>query len=261
MKSGTSLLRKLLSRHPVFFGGLETHWFSKDFSDSFRDGRSRRQQWLLEFFDVPASEISHLRTDAADSDAFFSQFMAYCARREGKQRWIEKTPDNISHAQRIYARWPDATLICLRRDPRDIYASWKKNRKLDLETFLAQFQNVVATIDQCQHSHADQFCVVSYEQLVLQPESAMRELCAKLGVPYNDALHEYQGDASDLDKLTAVTGKHSATAESLAKPIFTDSLGQWQVVLDAAEAERITKVARATPEGAQWLRDTEARGK
>ena len=143
MKSGTSLLRKLLSRHPEIYGGLETHWFSEDFASGFRDGSSKRQRWLIEFFDFKEADVSGLRAVTADSDDFFDRFMGLAAQRHGCSRWVEKTPDNILHAGRVYARWPDALLVCMVRDPRDIYASWKRNQKLSLAVFLEQLGTVI----------------------------------------------------------------------------------------------------------------------
>ena len=85
MKSGTSLLRKLVSRHPHIYGGLETHWFTDEFVNNWKDGNSVRQKWLLEFFDVQEMEVSHLRNEASSAIEFFTLFMNYCTLRSKKQ--------------------------------------------------------------------------------------------------------------------------------------------------------------------------------
>lgn len=239
MKSGTTLLRKLLAGHSRLFGGLETHWFSEEFRTGFKNGGSRRQRWLLEFFDVEEPEVMAFRQDSHTSDEFFGHFMRYCTRRAGKRRWIEKTPDNVFHARRIFQQWPDSVLICLRRDPRDVYASWFKNRKLDLDTFLRQLQRLSATVEQLSRKKPGQFFTVSYESLVNAPERTLRAVCHRIGEPYESGLHDFAGDDADSRKLKEVTGKVSPTAEALAKPIFTSSIGQWRSILPTVDAERI----------------------
>lgn len=244
MKSGTTLLRKLLAEHPNLFGGLETHWFCEEFATGFKDGSSLRQRWLLEFFDVSEPEVSAFRHYSRSSDEFFDRFMSYCTARIGKKRWVEKTPDNVFHADRIFQRWPEAVLICLQRDPKDTYASWYKNRKLDLDTFIDQQRRLADTIDRHRASNPGQFFTVAYESLVNEPERTLRQVCVQIGEPYEPGLHDFAGDNTDLKILREVTGKTSPTAESLAKPIFTSSIGQWRRVLPATNVARIEEVAQ-----------------
>ena len=53
------------------------------------------------------------------------------ARKEGKPRWAEKTPGNIAHIDRIWKAWPDAQIVHIIRDPRDIFASLVEAKKWD----------------------------------------------------------------------------------------------------------------------------------
>lgn len=237
MKSGTSLLRKLISLHPNVFGGLETFWFSGDFVNYWQDGNSKRQQWLAEFFEISALEMEAIRKEAIDAYDFLNRFMDYCAKKEGKSRWVEKTPDNVFYLETIWSHWEGAKVLIMQRDLRDVYASWKKNKKRSLENFLeiaAQYQ-----IEVTKYRADDRLLLISYKDLVMDTRGVLKKVFPFIGENYLEGLENYEGDESDYNKVLKVTGKISATTESLKKPIFTNSLNQWKEILNTEEAEKI----------------------
>lgn len=237
MKSGTSLLRKLLSLHPHIFGGLETHWFSDDFINHWQDGESTRQQWLGQFFEVPQKDLNQLRQNSTSSFDFFNQFMSFCAKRANKKRWVEKTPDNVFHLDTIWAKWPEAKVLIMDRDLRDVYASWKKNKKRSLENFLEQAQKFNSVLER--QNNNNKLLIISYSDLVNQPKITLQKALHFIGEKYIEGLENYQGDNQDYQKVLAVTGKVSPTTESLKKPIFTNSIGQYKIILSSEEIEKI----------------------
>ena len=240
MKSGTSLLRKLLSLHPNLFGGLETHWFTDDFVEHWQDGQSTRQQWLGQFFDVSEQKMENIRERSGSAYDFLDNFMHYCTQRAGKKRWIEKTPDNVFHMDTIRKYWPQAKILIMQRDLRDVYASWKKNKKRNLENFLevaTQFKNIVQSQKDKEH-----LLTVSYFDLVIHTKKVLEEILNFIDEPYIDGLENYQGDNRDYEKVLAVTGKISPTTASLKKPIFTNSIGQWEEILNHQEILRIEEI-------------------
>jgi hypothetical protein len=239
MKSGTSLLRKLLSRHPRIYGGLETHWFAPDITEKWQDPTSRRQIWLAQFFDVSDTELARIRAEAASGTDFVDRFMWYCTRRAGKARWVEKTPDNVLHIATIDRVWPDAQFIFVVRDFRDIFASWKRNGKAPVDGFIAQVHAVMRAVGPRAGTRSESYLEVDYDALVTDTEQTLRRVLGFLGEPWVDGFHVYEGDDWDHQKVLKVTGRDGATARALAKPIFTSSLGQWREVLTSAEVERI----------------------
>jgi len=239
MKSGTTLLRALIANHSQIFGGLETHWFAPDFQAHFREIDHPATARLFGFFDVPHGVHAELVEDAADGTDFFAAFMDYCTRRAGKQRWVEKTPGNVNHLATILARFPGARFLHVLRDPRDVYASWKKNDKYDLDTFLDHALGIEACLaSRLGHDDAV-YREVSYEALVRDPEAEMRAVTAFVGAPWEDAVARNDKGEAEYRKVLDLTGKASATLESLAKPIFTDSIGRWRDLLSAEEIDRI----------------------
>lgn len=238
MKSGTSLLRKLLSLHPNIFGGLETHWFSDDFVNHWKDPESRRQKWLLDFFDVTADEVAPARASSENAYAFFDEFMKYCTERAQKSRWVEKTPNNVFHVETINQLWPKAYILILKRDYKDVYASWKKNKNISIE----QFMEAVLTYQKVLQEQAvqqERMMVVTYSDLVKSPKATLQAVLEFVGEAYIEGLENYSGDDTDYQKVLQVTGKESATTFSLQKPIFTSSIGQWEEILTPEEAKLI----------------------
>ena len=70
------------------------------------------------------------------ADAWFEAFCRLWAARAGKPRWGEKTPRHVYRIPDILARYPEARVIAMIRDPRAIAASyrdWKNQGGFDLD--------------------------------------------------------------------------------------------------------------------------------
>jgi hypothetical protein len=239
MKSGTTLLRAMLGRHPGLFGGLETHWFTADFAQGWRDARSPSITRLLAFFDMDEADHEAVAAGAGDAAGYLDAFMARCAARAGKPRWVEKTPGNVLHLDAIAARWPGARVLHMIRDPRDVYASWKKSHKYDLDRFLADAAAIERALGDRLGTSDAGYLEVHYEDLVRAPRAAMEAVLAFAGEPWADGIDDYQGTAGEYEKVERVTGKASPTLASVARPIFQDGVGQWRAVLTAEEVAAI----------------------
>lgn len=240
MKSGTSLLRKLVSLHPNIFGGLETHWFSEDFIEHWQIGNSTRHKWLKEFFEVTEEEAMLLRNQSVSSYDFFNRFMNFCTQKNNKTRWVEKTPNNVFYIDTILKEWEDAKILVMERDMKDVYASWKKNKKTTLETFLETAKNCQEIIKK-HEANTDHFKIVGYKDLVSKPKETLEDVLYFVGEKYIEGLENYSGDDSDYEKVLNITGKASPTTESLKKPIFTSSLGKWETILSVEEIQCIER--------------------
>lgn len=255
MKSGTTLLRALIANHSHIFGGLETHWFALDFQENYRDPESAPVKRLFGFFDIPLEQHRVLIEGTADGTDFFGRFMDFAAERAGKQRWVEKTPGNVLHLGSIFARFPGARFLHMIRDPRDIYASWKKNNKYSLDIFIEQTQGIEGCLSTYLGGGDASYKEIRYEDLVRDPETVMRMVMAFLEEPWEDAVAINDKGREEYDRVLEMTGKSSATLESLSKPIFTDSMGRWREILTENEADRIVAALPNYIEKTHCLRD------
>ena len=241
-KSGASLLRTMVGRHPNIFGGdgFETHWFSDEIVGRYQDPTTRRQIWMREWFQVDDAEYGTLQAQATSGVDFFDRFMAFCALRESKGRWLEKTPDNLYHYHAIIQFWPEAQFIHVVREYKDMYASWKgKNtgslNSLDVHEFVKKVKDSYQQIDHLLGTRTPHYMEAKYEELVTVPKKVVMDAVGFLGEPWIEGMENYGGDSEEFDKVKRIMGRESNTSRSLQRPIFTSSVGQWPQILDAEE--------------------------
>ena len=148
-RSGTTLLAAMLAAHSKLSCGPETHFFR------WLDTVDVSELCATETWPEPArafigsidhvgptaearvSLIDNYRIDAADVDRYLRARPASVASilgsvveqhmtAQGKRRWVEKTPDHLRHVQAIRQHFPDALIVRVVRDPRDVALSLMK---------------------------------------------------------------------------------------------------------------------------------------
>ena len=256
-KSGTSLLRALLGQHPSIASGLETYWFDLDWTQRDSEAFERRIVTLAGLFEFPADEVFALAHASADVRVFLDAFMARFAAQEGKPRWAEKTPGNIAHAERILQLWPDARLIHIVRDPRDVYASLVEAGKWnDADAFSSRWCEMIGAAARLRESGcgAGRVLEIRYEALTLDPLSTMRTVIGFLDEPWDDAVARYSGRDTDYDRVLAVTGKASTTLERLKQPLSSERVRLWPRILSPEQIAAIHARARDAGLEAEMIR-------
>jgi len=245
MKSGTTLLRVLLGQHPDVFASFETHWYEPEVREGWSDPTSRRMTFLLRFFELSEDEYAMLvgKKRAEPRREFIDIVLDYCARRAGKTRWAEKTPDNIRHFRLIRQQWPNAKVIHVTREYRDCFASWKTHRSDTLDTFLAAATSAYQDIGSLLGTSAEGYLEIDHDELVRRPEETMRLVLefAELSWSPACAALDLAKTRQERERVKEIVGKDSHTNISLSRPIFTDAIGQWRKMLTDDEAKRIKR--------------------
>ena len=234
-KSGTSLLRAMLGLHSQIFAGLETQWLTEE----ARIGDTiQRREWLERlsiFFDVPCSSLEEVLGDELQIEACLDHLMDFVARREGKSRWAEKTPHNVGNIDRILSYWPDAKVLHIVRDPRDVYASLVEIGKWPEPTVFARhWCNTVGAgrdwINAAGGKHPS-YHEIRYEELVLAPEATMQKILQFLGEAWESQLATFVGRPQDFERVLRATGKLSPTLKRLAQPLTYSRVGVWRSIV------------------------------
>lgn len=157
-RSGTAMMRSIVSNHPDIRVSGETHYF-----DDLRVRMRGKEQAALsdedrriceDYFlaidhrpyghggDPEQADMSReqLRAEAdrcgEGADAYFEAFCRIASARDGKSRWGDKTPRHIYRIPEILGRYPEAKVICMVRDGRAVVASyrdWRNQGGFDLE--------------------------------------------------------------------------------------------------------------------------------
>jgi len=260
-RSGTTLLRAMLSQHSSIASGLETYWFDCDFDDGGMALRERTAK-LAQFFDLERGAIEAVIAKSSSAEQFLDLFMAEVARRQGKPRWAEKTPGNVAHMARILAYWPQAHVLHIVRDPKDVFASLHSGGKSGgPEGFAKTWCDIVgkARRDAAALGIAgSRYFELRYESLVTAPQRTMRDVVAFVGAPWEATVARFAGKHEDFDKVFAATGKSSTTLERLRLPLNQDKIGAWHKLVTPAELAILRREVAARGFGEMFAADEAA---
>jgi hypothetical protein len=227
-RSGTSLIRRILDAHPRIHCGPELTFF-RDFYGEYRDD--------------PLAHLRFARTArdyVSEDDALgilggaFVELHEQAARRAGKERWADKTPENVLHLdgweRLLGGRFVFVHVV---RNPLDTLASMADRFPLtlppDLEGRIGHYLACTEAGIGFAGRHPQRSVRVVYEQLCADPAGSVEELMRGLGEeahPSQLAFNELPHDEGVEDPgIAATDGVHG------------ESVGRWRTVLSAEEAE------------------------
>lgn len=230
-RSGTTLLRNMLNRHPAIAICRETEFFHWVYKRRWRFGSlgdlGNRRRVVKQY--LATQRMQRMRLDfealgetllqeATSYEAMFLSLLRFFARAHGKRRCGEKTPHNALIAEMLLQWYPGAVVIHLLRDPRDAVASmlrmpWAaKNVVSNTRAWLRFNQGAW-------HSrHSPNYLPVRYEELVTEPEAQLRRICAFAGEEYSPEMLVPNWDpAADLFWFRRAE-----------EPVTTERLGRWR---------------------------------
>jgi hypothetical protein len=180
----------------------------------------------------------------------------------GKDRWAEKTPQNIRHLAWILERFPDAVVVHIVRDGRDVVCSMREHpdwrwvggswqKALRPRPLTRYAQRWLADTAAGMAWRADpRYVEIRYEDLVAEPVAVMRGLADAIAVAADlDWLAQVAGGAlsggAGLDAAAAPTT--GATPSPAGVPdyegaVSAGSVGRWRRDLGAAEAREVERL-------------------
>ena len=141
-RTGTTLVKEILNRHPRIHLFDEVHFFERVWEDrgalgdlSSVDSQLaaigkirdivRRFGSDAEVADLLTPEVYRAKLAEAGGgyDALARILFTTGAAREGKEIWGDSSPQDILYLATILSWWPDARVVALVRDPRGFLAS------------------------------------------------------------------------------------------------------------------------------------------
>ena len=235
-RSGTTLLRNMLNRHPAIAICRETEFFHWVYArrrtfGSLSDMRNR-QRVVKAYLatrrirrmkvDLQALEETLLREGASYEELFLS-LMRFFARVHGRRRCGEKTPHNALVAEILCQWYPGASVIHLLRDPRDAVASMLRMPWAPGNVRSNALSWLLFNLAAWRLRSSPRYLLVRYEQLVAQPEQELRRICAFVGEEYFPAMLVPNWDpTADLPWFRRAE-----------EPVTTGRLGKWREELTA----------------------------
>jgi hypothetical protein len=254
-RSGTTLLRLMLDAHPELAIGPETHFLPLVYAIGNEPHARRRffeivvksPSWVDFGLDPESFQSALDRIEPFNlSDACRCFYRLYAAKFD-KQRAGDKTPSYALHLEAVQALLPEAHFIHLIRDGRDVALSLRNmwfSPGPDVKS-QAEFwaKHVGAARDSA--AKCSSYIEIKYEDLVQDPETALRKVCGHIELPYHDAmrhhhlragprLDEHQGrkfrNAKELTKKQRLQQQQNAM-----RPVRVDLAFRWKQEMTAAE--------------------------
>ena len=252
-RSGTTLLRVMLDRHPAlavpdesYFiptlaarhrGRIEAPRFCAD---------AARIATLRDWAVRPADVAARLRPGATAADGIAAIYEAYAAAR-GKERWGDKTPMYLSRLGLLYRLFPTALYVHVVRDGRDaarsflempaglVTESWAHPR--DAAGFACQWRTEVRdAVALGRRLGPARYLELRYERLTADPDGELRAVAAFAGLEFDPAMLAYPGT------LDLAAKPHQAR---LAQPP-TAGVRDWRTEMPAADVAAFEAIAGDT---------------
>ena len=215
-RSGTTLLGQVLDAHP----GVTTLDERENLAEAAQ-AFLEPPDGLARLVEAPSAQIDRLR-------AAYWRRVALGTPDLAGQVFVDKLPLNTLGLPLIARLFPQAKVIFMRRDPRDVVLSSFRQRFVadpstaDFATLAgaARFYDAVMTLADVYRARLpldihDQ----SYEALTADFEGQTRALCAFLGVDWNPAMEAFSGRA----KAVA-----TPSAAQLARGLYREGPGKWR---------------------------------
>jgi hypothetical protein len=252
-RSGSTLLQTLLDAHPNLsvppesqiyyrFGPVFPYYGDLSVSENrrcfIRDllNDAYIQQWNLETSVDDIEEMIFHPSRAKIIEAIFRLY----AEKKGAKRWGDKTPEHIRYLSLIREDFPNARLIHLVRDGRDVAEAYQRmmfgpvsplglGREWRREVmFWREFQ---------QQQGTDHTLEVRYEDLVRSPEDVLRTIAEFIEEPFVNTTGDYTN--TELSNTLGDESWHS----SLQSGIRTDKVGVYRQRFSEREIELFEYVA------------------
>jgi hypothetical protein len=178
---------------------------------------------------------------------FLRIVMEAMARRQGVQRWADCTPEHLLHLDRIKRTIPDALIIHIIRDGRDVALSLEKqawirpfvwDRRKTLEVAAVYWDWIVRKGCQDGRPLGGDYVEVRFEDLVLDPHKVL------------ERLGPFIGQELDYDKIERVgIGSVSQPNSSFRAEMEQGEcgpVGRWKTSLSPDQLERLEALVGET---------------
>ena len=275
-RSGTTLLMRLVRLHPDVHCNYQAHFFTRPPLLKSLVNTPEAEEWLTRRSNRwnQGRDLSPLVLRAA---ADF--IMERDAAREGKRIVGDKSPSSMIHGQAVrdaYAVYPDAKLIYIVRDGRDVMVSERfrnfveeskflsaedkriiedlrtdqtpftnGTRSLFTETFIRRVargwvKNLKETEEEARRLYGENYFGMRYEDLLARPFEEMQKLWIFLGVSVDPVLEQaiLQEMSSNPDEEW-----QAKRNEGIASFLPKGQAGNWQRLFTAGDKSLFKQIA------------------
>jgi hypothetical protein len=232
-RSGTTVLQQALNRHSAIAIPPETKYFSSFLGHSHRC-QIRRLARINEDLQINLAPPSRSICDKHDARQFFAHMdRAYTEtiKKKSAVYFGEKTPTHSGYVPQIRKIFPEAKLLWIYRDGRDVALSLRKVPWMD-RSLAVNFLIWVFYCAKQQRLAADKIWdihFIKYEDLVAQPVTELSNVTNFLGLPFEPAMALGHGNRE------GVLDWELPWKAKAIEPISAKHVGLWQKELSRDE--------------------------
>lgn len=255
-RSGSTLLRLILDAHPIIaipppgylFHFLYPYLYS--YGD-LSDDRNFREL-VEDFLEVPTLkkwpiDVSVDGVMAAARERSFRGVYQVLhetyARAQAKPRWGNKSPRNCFWLEEIVALFPDAKIVHLLRDGRDVAIDLAEADFQPHSVYCGalRWEECIRVVEDARaRLPAECFLEIRYEELCADPERTLRQICAFLEEDFAPQMLRH--NQTDAAQSWGQDPLHAATL----RPITTDFVGLYKTRLPERDRSALDAVIGAT---------------
>lgn len=233
-RSGTTFLSNIVNSSREIFFGPETHVFSvyenwKRNSDCvpFNVFFFSERNFFFKYFDFSKKEVDNLlkTTTGAGPIEVLETISIFEASKSGSFRWGEKTPSHLENLNELLFSFPNAKVVNVLRDPRDIFDSidrvnWNKSSK-NAFVFCKRYSKYV---NKMELNHPNVISV-RYEDLLLDDKSELKRVFRFLDISFDESKISSFGR---IDNINFNPKKEPWKNNSLKSKILSDNSYKWK---------------------------------
>ena len=252
-RSGTTLLQSILAAHSQIASFPESHFFWHLTANRSRwrcklglvsvEAKTRLEEFLQELKQGEMhGEIPQYSLLQSSYVQAFVKILDTLTSQQAKALWLEKTPRHLHQISNIEKYLPESKFIHIIRRGEDVVASmyevtqehpslWGGCRDID-ECINRWKEDAEISLS---HAQKPNHKLVRYEHLVSYTDSVIRDICAFMGVDFEESMLEKYGETAKQVSL-----KNESWKASVDSGIQSRNSGKFHQVFDARQREYIT---------------------
>ncbi|PLW99706.1 MAG: hypothetical protein C0594_16750 [Marinilabiliales bacterium] len=217
-RSGTSLLRAILGSHSditVYQWDLElwTKFSTIYYNKALNQPKQKRL--VQDVLNHPKHTTAQIRLrekefsslmkayKTRNNNTFFVDFYReflklYLDKTDGSLIGL-KTPENEFYTEAIFKEFPKTKFIHIIRNPLDVAVSLKKAKSrwwggsMNYYSHVRKWKRSIEIAEKNKKQYPNQYCIIKYEDLISNTEKVVQEICALLGVDYQESMLKMEG--------------------------------------------------------------------
>ncbi len=245
-RSGTSLLQAMISSHPVaiipnetkFYTVIRRHYRKRDELHNNRTFDHAiyavLDSWWIEELNLNAEEVRALcQAGQKTWETILLALLTLYAEKHQAQRVGEKSPGHLRYLGLLKDRFPQAKFIHVIRDPRAVVLSLIKApfATSHIGPKIQRWQLAIDThLKYADALGPERYMLVKYEDLVRDPESALRRVCQFLDLAFSPEMLQHQHR-----QVRGFSDRQYQHMANTLRPVFTSSIDKWRQELKPSQ--------------------------